>query len=183
MGNFLLGFKALFRTWGDAKFAGSVHDLLEGKAAPEPALPAPVAVEAEPSPPPPKELTQRNDALSLLSLLQREARLVDFLKEPIDTYSDADVGAAVRSLHKDCAAALERLFALEPLSSQPEGSTIEVPAGFDPAQYRFVGNIPARPPFRGKVAHPGWKAKRCEVPVWKGTEESALVLSPTEVEF
>jgi hypothetical protein len=181
MGNFLLGFKALFRIWGDADFAADVSNLLEGKPAPAPAIAAPSAAPA--AEPPSDKLTQRNDALSLLSLLQREARFVDFIKEQVDDYTDADIGAAVRSLHKDCNAALDRLFKLQPLSPKPEGSTIEVPAGFDPGQFRFVGNIPARPPFVGKISHPGWKATRCDVPVWKGTAESSLVLAPTEVEF
>ena len=35
----------------------------------------------------------RHDALSLLAVLQREARLLDFLKEPVEGYSDAQVGA------------------------------------------------------------------------------------------
>ncbi|NJL27802.1 MAG: DUF2760 domain-containing protein, partial [Thermoanaerobaculia bacterium] len=33
-------------------------------------------------------------ALLLLATLQREARLIDFLMEPIDGYTDAKIGAA-----------------------------------------------------------------------------------------
>src|SRR5262245_52773100 len=34
----------------------------------------------------------REGALALLALLQREGRLVDFLREPLDGFSDADIG-------------------------------------------------------------------------------------------
>lgn len=183
MGNFALGFKALFRIWSDAPFAENVEQLLEGKSPPV-AAPAPVETKPAPVPAPvlKKKEPTRNEALTLLSVLQREARLVDFFKEPIAAYTDAQIGAAVRSVHKDCAAVLERMFAIEPMRAEPEGASIEVPADFDPAQFRLVGNIPEQPSFRGKIAHAGWLATKCEVPEWTGREESALVVAPVEVE-
>lgn len=172
MGNFLLGFKALWRIWRDADFAADARGLLAGAklAAASPA-------------PEPARLTQRNDALTLLAILQREARFLDFVQESVDDHSDSDIGAAVRELHRECAATVERHFAIRPASTRSEGTPVEVPAGFDPARYRFVGRIPGSPPFRGKVAHPGWKATRCDVPVWKGPGESAMIVAPTTVEF
>ncbi|MCP4682509.1 MAG: DUF2760 domain-containing protein, partial [Desulfobacterales bacterium] len=41
-------------------------------------------------------------ALHLLSLLQREGRLVDFLEEDLKPYDDAQIGAAVRSIQESC---------------------------------------------------------------------------------
>ena len=76
----------------------------------------------------------------------------------MDGYSDAEVGAAVRSLHKECGAAVRRMFGLQPLLPQAEGATVEVPAGHDPTQYRLVGVRPgatAAAPTRGTLAHPG----------------------------
>lgn len=171
MGNFLLGFKALFRVWRDGDLAADVRGLLAGERLTAPPDPAP----ARPS--------QRNDALTLLSILQREARFVDFLQETVDDYSDAEIGAAVRALHRECGETVERLFAIRRASAEAEGSAIEAPAGFDPARYHFTGNIPGRPPFRGRLAHPGWQATRCELPVWKGPAESAVVIAPTVIEF
>lgn len=171
MGNFLLGFKALFRVWSNGDFAADVRGLLAGEK---------VIAPTAPEPPRP---TQRNDALTLLGILQRDARLVDFLQESVDDYSDEEVGAAVRELHRDCAATIERLFAIRRASAKEEGSAIEAPAGFDPARYAFTGAIPASPPFRGRLAHAGWVATRCDVPVWKGPEESARVIAPTVIEF
>lgn len=184
----MLGFTALFRVWGDADFAAKVRQLVEGKdlAPPVPVIPPePAAVAVAPAPVavPEERAPLRSEALTLLSVLQREARLVDFLQEPIAAYSDEQIGAAVRGVHKDCATVLARLFALEPMRPEQEGAAIEVPAGFDPAQFRLVGNIPERPPFRGQITHAGWRATKCEVPEWTGRDESALVVAPCEVEI
>src|ERR1700709_1865498 len=43
---------------------------------------------------------QREGALALLALLQREGRFVDFISEEIDKADDADIGAAVRAVHR-----------------------------------------------------------------------------------
>ena len=50
----------------------------------------------------------------MLSILQRDARLIDFLMEDISGYSDDQVGAAVRSLHEQSRAALARYITLSP---------------------------------------------------------------------
>ena len=161
--NFSLGVQALRRVCGDDAFAAQVRRLLSGQsletAAPAPA-PAPVAAPV----PTPAPAAPRHDALSLLAVLQREARLLDFLKEPIEGYSDAQIGAAVRSVHKDSAAVIDRMFGVEPLQGGAEGAAVEVPAGYDPARYRLVGNVPGQGPLRGKLAHPGWKATRATCP-------------------
>jgi hypothetical protein len=178
MGNFTLGLSALFRIWGDDAFATRVAALMEPQPAPaeEPAPPLP-------APAPAKKEPVRSEALTLLAVLQREARLIDFLMEPIAAFPDAQIGAAVRGVHKDCSAALERLFAIQPLRSEPEDAPIEVPAGYDPAQFRLIGAAAGPTPVRGKLTHPGWKAARCELPEWNGRPEAALVLAPCEIQL
>ncbi len=176
--NFSLGVQAWRRVCGDDAFAAQVRRLLSGQG-----LETPVAAPAPTPVPLPAPAAPRHDALSLLAVLQREARLLDFLKEPIEGYSDAQIGAAVRSVHKDSAAVIERMFGVEPLQAGPEGSTVEIPAGYDPARYRLVGNVPAQGPLRGKLAHPGWQATRADVPDWTGQAAAARVLAPAEVEF
>ena len=179
--NFSLGLAAWRRVCGDEAFAAQVRRLLSGQPAETPAA-APVPVPA-PAPTPAPVAAPRHEALSLLAVLQREARLLDFLKEPIEGYDDAQIGAAVRSVHKDSAAAIERMFGVVPLDASAEGASVEVPAGYDSARYRLVGNVPAQAPMRGKLAHPGWKATRADVPAWTGRADAAPVLAPTEVEF
>ena len=56
-------------------------------------------------------------AVYSLVLLQREGRLVDFLKEDISSYSDEQVGAAVRQIHASCSKVLNENFALLSLHS------------------------------------------------------------------
>ena len=123
----------------------------------------------------------RSDAISLLATLQREGRLIDFLREPIDSYSDAQIGAAVRDIHRDCGAVLERQFAIRPILEQPEGSQVSL-AKSAGGRIRVTGRGAESSPASGTLVHPGWQATRCDLPVWTGDSESALVLSPAEVE-
>ena len=116
-------------------------------------------------------------------MLQREARLVDFLKEDISAYANEQIGAAVRDVHRDAAGVLERLFSLQPVMSQPEGASVEVPAGSDAARVRLVGNVSGNPPFRGTLRHAGWEATKVQLPEWSGSAASARVVAPAEVEL
>jgi Domain of unknown function (DUF2760) len=175
MGNFMLGFQAMFRIWSDGDFAEKVGKLVAGESLVEPkAEVKPVEV--------PKPVPKRSEALTLLAVLQREARLVDFFQEPIDAYSDAQIGAAVRSIHKDSSAVLDRLFALKLLREESEGSSINVPSSFDSAKFRLTGNVTGSGPYRGTLAHPGWVATKCELPEWTGRDDAALVVAPAEVD-
>jgi hypothetical protein len=115
--------------------------------------------------------------------LQREARFVDFIKEPLGGFSDAQIGAVARDVHRDCATVLERMFGIVSVVDQPEGSEVEVPAGFDSGRFQLAGNVVGEPPFHGRLAHHGWEATRCEVPAWSGKEASARVVAPAEVEL
>lgn len=162
----------------DAFLAEQVEKVLELEGPPV-EEPAPEPTKPEPA----KRGAVRNDALTLLAALQREGRFVDFVKEPIAGYSDAQIGAAVRDIHRDCGALLERLFGLQPVEAAVEGAEIEVPEGFDPARIRLVGKVTGQPPFRGQLCHHGWEATRCELPEWTGSERSLHVIAPAEVEL
>ena len=137
------------------------------------------ARQKQPSPPRPA----RSEALTLLATLQREARFVDFIMEPLGGYADAQIGAVARDVHRDCGKVLQRLFALQPVLSEEEGVDVEVPAGFDAGRYRLTGNVAGEPPFRGQLMHAGWEATSCELPSWSGAAASARVVTPVEVEL
>ena len=101
----------------------------------------------------------RSEAITLLATLQREARFVDFLKEPLDGYSDAQIGAAARDVHRDCGKRARA--AVRPAgrsSTRRKGPQVEVPAGFDAGRFRLTGNVTGEPPFRGRLVHHGWEA-------------------------
>ncbi len=144
--------------------------------APEKPVPKPATVKQSPKP-------VRSEAITLLATLQREARFVDFIKEPLDSYSDAQIGAAVRDVHRDCAKVLDRLFAIRSMVDQEEGSAVEVPKGFDAGRYRLTGNVAGDPPFHGRLVHHGWEAAEVQLPAWSGTQLAARVVAPAEVEL
>ena len=176
-----LAIRVFFLTLVRRDVAERVRLALEGKTAP-PKTPVEPAKVVPKTPQPPKT-PQRSDAITLVAALQREARFVDFVEEPLDGYTDAQVGAAARDVHRNCQAVLRRLFAPKPLLGEAEGVEIELAAGFDPGRYRLVGQVTGEPPFRGRVAHPGWEATKCEVPSWSGDKSAVRVIAPAEVEL
>jgi hypothetical protein len=167
----------LLLTGAEPKHAPSAEKPL-GEAAPAEARAKPPA--AAPKPAPPK--AARSEAVTLLAALQREARFVDFIQEPLDDYSDDQVGAAARDVHRQCRAVIERMFNLRPIVGDAEGAAIDVPAGFDAGKYRVTGKVAGQAPFRGQLAHHGWEAAKCDVPSWSGSKDAALVVTPAEVE-
>lgn len=131
----------------------------------------------------PKQLDSTDQShLRLLNYLQQASRLVDFLKEDIRNFSDAQVGAAVRKIHQDCSQAIEELITLRPLKDEQEGSTVHVPKGYNPAEIKIVGNVKGEPPFTGILVHRGWKAQKRSLPKKIGVQ-TAEVICPAEVEI
>src|SRR5262245_54754667 len=143
----------------DAEFAAKVRDLLE------------------PKPPKPS-----GEAVRLLALLQREGRLLDFLLEDVASYSNEQIGAAVRDIHNNCQHTLKEHIVLGPVMAHKEGDTVEVPAGFDPSAIRLTGNVTGEPPFKGTLQHHGWRVQDLKLdPPPEGQDE--LVLQPAEVDL
>src|SRR6185295_16785158 len=69
--------------------------------------------------------------LFVLSALQQEGRLVDFLQQDVASFSDDEVGAAARVIHAGCRKTLQQYVSVEPVMKQAEGENVSVPAGFD----------------------------------------------------
>ena len=163
-----LGMTAAGRAAQDSAFAEKLKLLLAG-AEPKPAVPSP----------PPKP---SGAPLRMLALLQAEARLVDFLLEDISGASDAQIGQAVREVHRKAQAALKQHAVIETVLSGNEGDTTTVPKGFDPSAVRVIGNVTGEPPFTGQVQHPGWRVKELKLaPPPEGADE--FVLQPAEVQI
>jgi len=175
-----LAFGAFFKTLGDAQFAARVRD--DGIGPPAP--PAPVATPARapaPAAAPLREATP-DAALQLLSLFQREARLIDFTQENLSGYSDADIGAAARVVHEGCAKVLREHFTIDAVRSEAEGSRVTLPEGFDAAAVRLTGNVVGQAPFTGTLSHRGWRASSVRLPKLAEAHD-AKVLAPAEVEL
>jgi hypothetical protein len=140
--------------------------------APKPELAAPRAAKTEPQAP----------ALFLLSMLQREGRLIDFLQEDVASYSDEQVGAAARVVHDGCRKVVRQYLALEPVLNDSEGAAVQVPVGFDAQRIRLTGNIAGSPPFKGSLKHHGWAAREVSLPLPPEALDPKI-LAPAEVEL
>jgi len=146
---------------------------------PSPPKPKSAAVPAAPSADP------VHRAVQVLSLLQHKGRLIDFLQEDLGSYEDAQIGAAVRSIHAGCRQALGEMLDLRPVLEAEEGAAITVPVGFDPQAIRLTGNVGGQPPFQGVLRHRGWRTARLELPeqVTPATPgNQGFVLQAAEVE-
>jgi hypothetical protein len=131
------------------------------------------------NPPPPKP---SGEPIRLLGLLQREARLLDFLMENLSAYDDQQIGASVRDIQAKSQSVIKKHVMLEPVMAQEEGSRVTVQAGFDPAAIRLVGNVSGQPPFNGTLQHAGWRVKTATLP--KPTDgQDEFILMPAEVEL
>ena len=180
-------------------FAADVERLREQgwpAAAPAPVPPAPapvvapVAVPVAPPAPAPSappapvapQLAPETVALQLLGLLQREARFIDFVEEDIQSYGDADIGAAARIVHEGCRKALREHVTLAPVRGEPEGSRVTLPAGFDAAAVRLSGHVVGEAPFSGTLGHRGWRATEIRLPRLAEGHD-ARILAQAEVEL
>lgn len=146
--------------------------------------PAPVEVRPERRGPAPGDLAghHRDGALALLALLQREGRLVDFLRESLDDYTDADIGAAARDIHRGCRKVIEEHFVMEAVMPGREEARVVVPAGFDPGEVRLVGKVSGQPPFTGTLRHHGWRVVEIKLPTLTDGVDRRVV-APAEVEI
>lgn len=179
MSRIRVAFWALFAALRSAEKAQRIQAALEGAPLPKidhEAKPPPPAPRAEPTP-------TRSEAITLLAALQREARLVDLIKQPLGQFTDEQIGAAARNVLGDCAAVLDRFFGLAPVVAQEEGTAYEVPQGYDPAKHKLSGAAEGNGPFRGTLVHTGWQAAAVKLPAWTGSKGSALIIAPAEVEL
>jgi hypothetical protein len=158
--SFMTAVKAFFKAWNEPEKAEA---FLANKALIE-------------------EMPQDHSHLRLLSLLQQQGRLIDFFKEDIKDFTDAQIGAAVRQIHEDCNKSLEDLVTIRPLMPEKEGSTITIPKGFDPNAIKISGKVKGEAPYTGVVVHQGWKAHKKSLPKKMG-EQTSEVISPAEVEI
>lgn len=168
MGRLGLAFKILFSGQTAKKVMASLSDSTDKLPAPKP----------KPEPPKPK----RSEAITLLSALQREARFVDFIQESIDGYNDAQVGAAVREIHRGCQDVLKRMFSPTSIVDQEEGSSVQVDDAAS-GKFRLTGNVAqSSGSASGELMHHGWQATKCDVPGWSGADDALSVINPAEIQ-
>ena len=121
-------------------------------------------------------------ALWTIAILQREGRLVDFLKQDIASFADDEIGAAVRVVHAGCKKALDDHLSMEPIRSEDEGSKITLEKGFDKNAHKLVGDVRGSAPYNGVLRHKGWRAKDLELPTPTAGHDPSI-LCAAEVEL
>ena len=129
-----------------------------------------------------KKNNDRRLFLHLLSVFQREGRLMDFFFEDLNHYEDSQIGAAVRSIHENCKKVVDRAISPESVIGEKEGDQITIQQDFNPSAIKLTGNVTGEPPFKGIVRHRGWKAKRLEMPTLSSSQEPGII-APAEVEI
>lgn len=145
---------------------------------PEPvAAPAPEPVSAGD-----RDAMRHRGAVQLLTVLQREGRLLDFLMEDIASYGDAQIGAAVRDIHRGCKKGLAEHVKVAAIRPEPDEAVVKVPAGHDPSQIRLIGSVTGRPPFEGTLRHHGWRAQHINLTDLPAGHDPT-VICPAEVEI
>ena len=138
-------------------------------------------VKETPKPAQLKEATP-DAALQLLTLLQQDARFIDFIQEDLTGYSDADIGAAARVVHEGSKKTLNNYFTFEAVRSEEEESRITLAEGFNAAEVRLTGNVVGDAPFTGTLVHKGWKVTDVKLPKLAEGHDTSIVAS-AEVEL
>ena len=87
-----------------------------------------------------------------------------------------------RVVHDGCKRALGAHFTVRPVRDEEEGSSVTVPAGYDAHALRLTGNVVGEGPFRGSLAHRGWRVDEVRLPKLVAGHDSR-VLAPAEVEL
>ena len=168
---FLLAFKCFWRTLFHQETARQIALIMRG---------GPTAAPSQQQELPPER--KHASGLYVLSLLQREGRLIDFLQEDVTSFSNADVGAAARVVHSGCRKVLNQYLPLDAILKEAEGATVNVPAGFDARRIRLTGNVAGQPPFRGALKHHGWIASAVRFPAVSDALDPR-VIAPAEIEL
>jgi hypothetical protein len=187
LSNLSLAFKSFFSLLFSGKLPEDVQIALNlTRRVVMPSTPKPAAPAAE-APKPAGATAQAADgAIQILAILQREARLIDFLEEDIAPYTDEQVGAAVRDIHKNSRAALERHISLKPVVDGVEGANTNLAsAGLDAkdtTRLRIVGQVPADGKVEaGLLRHRGWRVEKIDLPATP-MGKKASILAPAEIE-
>ncbi len=179
---FAFAFSAFFRVLFDGAFAA------RALAAQAPSAPAADIAPPAESPPfapadvaPEREHEQRKQgALLVLSLLQREGRMIDFLMQDVSSFSDAEIGAAARLVHEGARKAIRSHAVVEPVRSEEEGARVVLAAA--DASVKLIGNLSGPGPYKGALRHRGWRVTSLSLPT-PTADFDATIVSAAEIEL
>ncbi|MDG2196219.1 MAG: DUF2760 domain-containing protein [SAR324 cluster bacterium] len=121
------------------------------------------------------------DGVFLLSLFQKQGRLVDFLQQDIASFSNAEVGEAARVVHDGCARILGDYFTLEAIRTEEEGALVSVDTDYNLSEITLTGNLRGSAPYRGELLHHGWKISD-QHPPEQLDPKARFIVQPAEIE-
>ena len=169
---------AAFRCFFAILFSGVLPEDIASEFGFTKVKPVPVAAPVEVP-----KVKASDGALQMLQILQRDSRLVDFVMEDISSYADDQVGAAVRTMHSDCRATLNRHVTLSPVIDGVEGTYQKLDSSKtpDPNRIKLIGNVPASGKVGGgTLRHRGWMAANINLPSLGKQDPS--IFAPAEIE-
>ncbi len=170
MGRFSLAVRSFFSILGDGKLSDEIASELGLVAkANRPVAPKPDAPTVRVS----------DGALQVLGIFQRDARLVDFIMEDLSSYSDEQVGGAIRSMHEECHKTLNQYFKLSPVVDGVEGAYTKAESS---PGVKLMGNIPPNGKADGGILrHRGWKVDSIQLPNIPARTDLTII-APAELE-
>jgi hypothetical protein len=127
---------------------------------------------------PNKESKISEDAAMLLSLLQQDGRLLDFLSEDIASFNDSQVASASRVVHRGCGNVLKKYFTYSPILDVQEDEEIEFPKDLPPQYIKISG----KGAEKIRILHRGWILESSKIPERVIKSEKGFVLAPAEGE-
>lgn len=142
----------------------------------------PKTIETEEAPAIDLKESNQDSALQLLALMQKDGRLIDFINEDVNQFSDEQVAGAARVVHQGVKKTLGEHIKFEAVSDIIEGNSVSLDADFDRHAFQLTGNISGDAPYNGTLIHKGWKVAEITLPsVVEGTNLN--VVAPAEVEL
>ena len=135
----------------------------------------------EPQTPRQPDETDKRLYLHLITLLQKEGRLLDFFAEDLSLYNDGQIGAAVRNIHENCNKVLRNHISPVPVLDQQEGQEFTVAESADAETVKLTGHVTGKPPFNGIVRHRGWRAGKISLPTFS-SRQTTDIIAAAEVE-
>ncbi|PCJ15082.1 MAG: hypothetical protein COB02_18355 [Candidatus Cloacimonadota bacterium] len=120
-------------------------------------------------------------ACALLSLMQKEARLIDFIQEDLSDVNDEQMGAVSKLIHKDLNKVFSQFVKIEPVADVNEGESIHISEGYSNKEFKLIGNVDVKAPFDGVLRHKGWLVSKMNLPK-RAKKDQTRVIMAAEVE-
>ncbi|MBW7875888.1 MAG: DUF2760 domain-containing protein [Candidatus Cloacimonetes bacterium] len=120
-------------------------------------------------------------ACALLSLMQREARFLDFTLEDISQLPDEQVGAVSRLVHGDLKKLIRQYMELKPVIDADEGQKVSLGQDRMPYEIQVASDRDVALPFTATLRHKGYRLVSINLPQ-KKHPEAVRVLMPAELD-